>query len=785
MIPHDSNHSNHSKDLGCVDSEVFLRNPKTGGFDYTPAQHDYQQHLLEMNARLSARASNWQADDETTLHDSTVYTSCSRRPLLPKQQPQRRQEQAPPTPLFRTAKSRNPLALLSPRSQTSFQRYFHTNATKATSTKAPNAAHSTPPSGGAARATTVPTVTPSPPSQPYDNTASGSKKGGAILQQLRCVLPTTSTSTNTDTPLQINSNSNSHENSQQQARDRLIMNSGSTRQRQGSQYRYREHGSVRSVSTASRMETLPRTGRSSKLSVSSSSLMDNDDDDEFSFLPKTKTSTKPLPSVASSCLDLSFSTVGPTSINSTDNNIYSNINSNSTNNQQQQCTDDSGIWTFAAGSPFCGGRTNNETVDDDAVSVEVSPLRLHMSGSSSGFDADNDQSKEDLQESLIDESLIDPSMLDVAVRHIDGSSMSLESRGAMLLTEAGLKRHNDKKMQQDQVEPLTLRQQNGAGKLEKEVLMQKVERLQAKELQKEADAALEQERADRKRRPKTIIVLNEDGVSGGEDRGASPTLEPLTTPTKHNTLHRPPRTPTSLSPQTSTAPSPANSTPPATKKGSFFKRVFMKKPDAAELKQQWKERERHRVQLARMEKEEVERRERERIESLRRTYLETQRQLEAAATHNVIVDVDEVEPSPQKMVDRTPPSPICKGVVDVDDMPSPIKSEVDVDDLIAEQDDSFFVSSPLGVCFLSSDDDLKESPDHDDEYDLYINDHGSRGSNLTQLSLGPCCVCHQRERTHIAMPCMHFAFCGECVGNRTTCQMCASRNVTFSKINTE
>jgi len=57
----------------------------------------------------------------------------------------------------------------------------------------------------------------------------------------------------------------------------------------------------------------------------------------------------------------------------------------------------------------------------------------------------------------------------------------------------------------------------------------------------------------------------------------------------------------------------------------------------------------------------------------------------------------------------------------------------------------------------------------------------------TTPSSRPCAVCEVGKRTHIAMPCMHYSFCEECVEalqdrRVTQCPICRANNVVFTKI---
>ena len=177
------------------------------------------------------------------------------------------------------------------------------------------------------------------------------------------------------------------------------------------------------------------------------------------------------------------------------------------------------------------------------------------------------------------------------------------------------------------------------------------------------------------------------------------------------------------------------------------------------MKQQWKENERQRVALARQEKEEAEELERQRIEALRRLYLEKQRQLEAAAP----------DPSKRRLV------------IDVDDLIVSNQNQRTTDDGDDEDGDDdlqshcYTLSQPpptaKAAATTATVSPTKKGPLH--------------SAGVSARSLGLCSLCHAQKRSHIAMPCMHFAFCGSCVQGRTECPLCSMENVAFSKVNTE
>jgi hypothetical protein len=64
-------------------------------------------------------------------------------------------------------------------------------------------------------------------------------------------------------------------------------------------------------------------------------------------------------------------------------------------------------------------------------------------------------------------------------------------------------------------------------------------------------------------------------------------------------------------------------------------------------------------------------------------------------------------------------------------------------------------------------------------------DSSLQSRSVTVLS--PCVICNGAERTHIAMPCMHYSFCGTCVERLyefedPACPVCNTKNVAFTKV---
>ena len=624
-----------------VEPEVFLRNPRTGGFDYTPAQREYQQHANQTNGRYDtnkrdisshrhnnksstsrrtlgdllegheSNRNNNNYSDTDTLNDSDVYTTFSK-------------------PVPAVIKSKSP------------QKKASTKTTK----------H-------------------------LFSSMRGSKSGkqsklksiGSVVQQLKCRV-TGSPPRTIETPAgfvvsekgeifddvahetQIAA-SNDHQQQQphRTAPDPVLVTPPRSGKSPGKRSRCNNDRDLSGISSlefslmdqdrheedddeAEELEYIPEENddsvESSSESVSAPSFVQNSD---IVSLAEPTPLNPSCPS-DSSCLDLSFGTAMG----------------------KQNKVNDS-VWTFQAVSPVlasCGRDTtanssyhytyNKNDSDSDSESEDsvIKPLRRRLLHQDSGFDADIEKTREDDETATLDFSIMNP------------ESLSFHSGGAILLTEEGLKRHNDKKLQQPTVEPLALRQPNGVGKLEKVVLHQKVQRLQDKELKNQADASLDEEVAARKRRLKKKPTVNGKSIPQNLDQDDPAGISQVSvTPEK---APRPAMSPTSMSPQTSVGAvaSPSSFEKDVFPKKSWFKRMVSKhknkkaaKNNTEELKEQWREKERKRVELARLEKEEEERFEQERIQALRQSFLEKQRQLEAAATLErqgkaKIVDVDEL-----------------------------------------------------------------------------------------------------------------------------------------------
>ena len=63
----------------------------------------------------------------------------------------------------------------------------------------------------------------------------------------------------------------------------------------------------------------------------------------------------------------------------------------------------------------------------------------------------------------------------------------------------------------------------------------------------------------------------------------------------------------------------------------------------------------------------------------------------------------------------------------------------------------------------------------------------SDSAGQSTITLSPCIICDSAERSHIAMPCMHFYFCGSCVEDmnkleKQVCPICSTEDVAFTKV---
>jgi hypothetical protein len=64
---------------------------------------------------------------------------------------------------------------------------------------------------------------------------------------------------------------------------------------------------------------------------------------------------------------------------------------------------------------------------------------------------------------------------------------------------------------------------------------------------------------------------------------------------------------------------------------------------------------------------------------------------------------------------------------------------------------------------------------------------GNQRISVAAQPLAPCITCRARERSYVAMPCMHFSFCEKCAhqlkqASCPTCPVCSVRDVTFTRV---
>jgi hypothetical protein len=831
----DNAESRHHCNSTSVDSEVFLRNPITGGYDCTPAaaqqRHGHEASFYYTKSHMAALHDDDDDDlgysevrlrlrrggifeEESTLNDSTIYTSYTRQPLLKnKQQPyccsrkptnsrsssQRRSKR-------RSGKQqqqhRSPLFLLSPKrlfqTKKSSSRQVLSNPTTRTTTTTYS-----PPEGR--RRPSAPTVTPSPPA----------KK--SLFQQLKCTLAST------PSPLkrhkQKANSSNEHKHQNLQGEELLVQDDRNAFPTKA--WNVPEHPSLRVLALADTTEpSTPSRNKDSSPTTTPfnnhKSLMDDttvtDKGDAETCeaaatgpdrLQQQRQRTGPSTADASyaassSCMDMiSYSTFG---INTMSMMSYSTDNTK----QQRGMSNNSLNWSFDAISPIasCTSPTKMMTVEGEQ---DASSLDLGLSAILQDAGLDPDDILEDDTNQNDKEEDGHSMALDV-FRADEELAASGHSCGALLLTEDGLKRHNDKKLEAgDTIEPLLTSKQTASGEsfigpLESTVLQQKVQRLREKELKQLATLTLEEEEAVRqyRKRRNGYHSDDDDDDDDEDDARSDAALAPPENPTFAKRHSHPPHGEVRYrGQQQHYGMSARKRTPPnnnkqqqsgTTKKKGWTRRLLpfispTKKPDPEELKRQWKERERQRVQLAKMEKEEEERLERERIQQLKQAYLERQRQLEATAVYDAIEDqhtaVDSnIEVPEEEYIHHHHGNQGGGGINNQivlskggeDRAAPPPRTIVWGGDEGKHQSSTSCVSSTVPTTAL--------------------------GSISTATSkLPPCSICHVRERTHIAMPCMHFSFCETCIEEHcaaaggdsysSTCPISSTANVTFSQVHTE
>lgn len=176
-------------------------------------------------------------------------------------------------------------------------------------------------------------------------------------------------------------------------------------------------------------------------------------------------------------------------------------------------------------------------------------------------------------------------------------------------------------------------------------------------------------------------------------------------------------------------------------------RKMKKKVTAEELL----ERERARQREAQVKHEEDEKQEFERIEQMRQAYLVKQREIEALArTERLLNPV--LEDTPLEMED------------------------IEEEDLV-----------PSVKEFSPSVNECSNTSQGKDTVSVQSNYSVSTFTLHTKASSDPCALCGTGDRTHIAMPCMHYCFCEDCVETLqeqrvTVCPVCNANRVSFTKV---
>lgn len=172
---------------------------------------------------------------------------------------------------------------------------------------------------------------------------------------------------------------------------------------------------------------------------------------------------------------------------------------------------------------------------------------------------------------------------------------------------------------------------------------------------------------------------------------------------------------------------------PKPKALALFDRI-RKKRDVSATAQSILQKERQAAVEAQKQKQMKEFREKERIERKRRVYLEQQRAMEADVSHRGVFQASLKDGKP------------------------------------ATTGNSSYIAS-LELVRSSSPRPGSQSP----------------AMSTTTSNLPPCVVCKSSERTHIAMPCLHFSFCQACVAkvavkSKNSCPVCFALNVTYAAV---
>ena len=84
----------------------------------------------------------------------------------------------------------------------------------------------------------------------------------------------------------------------------------------------------------------------------------------------------------------------------------------------------------------------------------------------------------------------------------------------------------------------------------------------------------------------------------------------------------------------------------------------------------------------------------------------------------------------------------------------------------------------------------RSAKSREDNQSISVSSKQSVDSSMKSgMLLSPCVLCNDAERSHIAMPCMHFYFCANCVerlyeAESPVCPVCSTANVAFARVYT-
>lgn len=188
-------------------------------------------------------------------------------------------------------------------------------------------------------------------------------------------------------------------------------------------------------------------------------------------------------------------------------------------------------------------------------------------------------------------------------------------------------------------------------------------------------------------------------------------------------------------------------------------------------KEKWLAREREKQSAAIREKEQFEAREYERIQRNRELYLQKQRALENSRGPGQAVHTSR----------KTRPRP------------ANFSTTTSATDLLSSQgsshDDNY---NPIEVKDSRRSDDFGDR-NRQQNNSKHHNQSPKYGNNSEMFTLttracnDPCVVCGSGERTHLALPCMHYSFCADCADslqlrNIKTCPVCDRGGTTYIRV---